>query len=77
MGEFVECGDSSPQGSDSGEESPHSIFGGLNDNQGFFSWRSFIFDQEAFMPVSPVPHPSDLPKTNGDLLEMRMNPIKQ
>jgi len=33
-GEFVECGDSSPHGSE-GDESPHSIFGGLNDDQGY------------------------------------------
>jgi len=26
MGEFVECGDSSPHGSESGDKSPHSTF---------------------------------------------------
>jgi len=34
MGEFVECGDSSPHGSESGDKSPHFRFGGLNDDQG-------------------------------------------
>ena len=34
MGEFFECGDSSPHGSESGDKSPHSTFGGLNDHQG-------------------------------------------
>jgi len=34
MGEFVECGDLSPHGSESGDKSPHSTFGGLNDDQG-------------------------------------------
>ena len=34
MGEFVECGDTSPHGSESGDESPHSPLGGLNDDQG-------------------------------------------
>jgi len=34
MGEFVECGDSSLHGSESGDKSPHSKFGGLNDDQG-------------------------------------------
>ncbi len=34
MGEFVECGDSSPYGSESGDESPHSALGELNDDQG-------------------------------------------
>ena len=33
MGEFVECGDSSPQGSESGDKLPHSTFYGLNDDQ--------------------------------------------
>ncbi len=34
MGELVECGDSSPHGSESGDKSPHSTLGGLNDDQG-------------------------------------------
>jgi len=34
ISEFVECGDSSPQGSESGDKSPHSTFGGLNDDLG-------------------------------------------
>jgi len=34
MREFVECGDSSPHVTGSGDESPHSRFGGLNDDQG-------------------------------------------
>ena len=33
-GELVECGDSSLHGSESGDKSPHSTFGGLNDDQG-------------------------------------------
>ena len=31
-GEFAECSDSSPHGSESGDGSPHSTFGGLNDD---------------------------------------------
>ena len=34
MVEFLECGDSSPHGSESGDESPRPTFGGLNDDQG-------------------------------------------
>jgi len=34
MGEFVECGDLSPLSEPCGDESPHSTFGGLNDDQG-------------------------------------------
>jgi len=34
MFEFVECGDLSPHGSESGDKSPHSTLGGLNDDQG-------------------------------------------
>ena len=34
MGEFVECGELSPHCSESGDKSPHSTFGGLNDDQG-------------------------------------------
>gem|GEM_PF-6109812 len=40
MGEFVECADSSPHGSESDDESPHSTLGGLNDDQGL---KNFIF----------------------------------
>ena len=36
MGEFVECGDSSPHGSENGDESPHSTLGGLFDDQGHY-----------------------------------------
>jgi len=32
MGEFVECCDSSPHGSESGDKSPYSPIGGLNDD---------------------------------------------
>jgi len=34
MGEFVECGDSSPLSEPCGDESPHSSLGWLNDDQG-------------------------------------------
>jgi len=39
MGEFVECGDSSPHGSESGDKSPHSTFVGLNDDQGQIAFK--------------------------------------
>ena len=39
MGDFVECSDSSPHGSESGNESKHSTFGGLNDDQGLKDTR--------------------------------------
>jgi len=33
MSKFVECGDSSPFSEPCRDESPHSTFGGLNDDQ--------------------------------------------
>ena len=35
----MECGDSSPQNSESGDESPHSTLGGLNDDH-IFRWTT-------------------------------------
>ena len=43
MREFVECGESSPHGSESGDEPPHSTLGGLNDDQGQFYHHSANF----------------------------------
>jgi len=51
MGEFVECGDSSPNGSESGDESPHSTLGGLNDDQ----CRVLPFAFEFVYPLTIVP----------------------
>ena|GEM_PF-2834251 len=42
MAEFVECGDSSPLSEPCGDESPHSTWGGLNDDQGHYKSHSTV-----------------------------------